>query len=244
MAITKQQRIQAEKLIYDVFDKLDKTGANTEYYKALFGNMTDEQFFKFFKRRLPLRYHVSVFKNEPSMSDMFEAFDILGKPLLEKVKMPHLYTNYQGEPIESKECLVIYVHLKRMKQMLSKKTTVALDIDKRDMKTGRLLGDNKGGQESDREFEALAIMGLENTMDEFARPKADSMRVKSQMYSTITNKGFVSDDDLVLDKNDSMSKNLLNVYLIGANIHSNLIDEDYLTPLTLKNKQRKVERID
>lgn len=241
--ITKQQREQAEKLIYDVFDKLDKTGANTEYYKNIFNQMTDDQFFNFFKRRLPLRYHVEVFKNEPSMSDIFEAFDVMKKPLLEKVKMPHLYKNSEGEPIESKECLVIYVHLKRMKQMLSKKTTVAIDIDKRDMKTGRLLGDNKGGQESDREFEALAIMGLENTMDELARPKADSMRVKSQMYSTIMNKGFVSDKDLTLDKDDSMSKNLLNVYLIGANIHSNLIDEDYLTPLTLKNKQRNIDRI-
>ena len=31
------------------------------------------------------------------------------------------YTNEDGEPIESEECMVIYIHLKRMKQMLTKK---------------------------------------------------------------------------------------------------------------------------
>ena len=35
---------------------------------------------------------------------------------------------------------------------------------------------------------------------------------------------------------------MLNTYLLGANIYSNLIDIDYMTPLTAKNKARKVER--
>jgi hypothetical protein len=240
--ITPSQRKQAESLIISVYDKLDKTGINSEYWKGLFDSMTDDEFYKFFQRRLPLRYQLKSFKNEPTMNDIYDAFDVLGKPLLEKVKMPHLYKNKNGEPIESKECLVIYVHLKRMKQMLAKKTSVAVDIAKRDNKTGRLLAEDKGGQESDREFEALAIMGLERAMDEYARPRADSMRVKDQMYTTIMNKGFVSENDLDIEKDDSMSKNLLNVYLIGANIHSNLIDEDYMTPLTIKNKKQKIER--
>ena len=239
MAITPNKRKQAEKLIYDVFDAVDKTGTNTEHYKQLFAEMSDEQFYKFAQRRLPYRMTQELFKIEPTMSDIFEAFKVLDKPLIEKLKLPYLYKNADGVPIESKECLVLYIHLKRMKQMLSKKTNTAMEIANRDMKTGLLVSDDKGGKESDREFETLAIMNLDYTMDEFIGPKADAMRAKSEMYNTISSKGFVSEKDIRLDKDDSLARNMMNVYLLGCNIHSNLIDEDYMTPLTLKNKQQK-----
>lgn len=238
MAITPEKRKQAEKLIYDTFDAVDKTGTNTEYYKELFASMTDDQFYKFAQRRLPFRMIQELFKIEPTMSDIFEAFKVLDKPLIEKLKLPYLYKNKDGVPVESKDCLVLYIHLKRMKQMLSKKTNTAMEIANRDMKTGLLVSDDKGGKESDREFEALAAMGLEYTIDEFSRPKADGMKAKSQMYNAISSKGFVSEKDISTDKSDSLAKNMLNVYLLGCNIHSNLVDEDYMTPLTLKNKQR------
>ena len=239
MAITPNKRKQAEKLIYDTFDALDKTGTNTEHYKQLFAEMSDDQFYKFAQRRLPYRMTQELFKIEPTMSDIFEAFKVLDKPLIEKLKLPYLYKNADGVPIESKECLVLYIHLKRMKQMLSKKTNTAMEIANRDMKTGLLLSDDKGGKESDREFETLAIMNLDYTMDEFIGPKADAMRAKSEMYNTISSKGFVSEKDIRLDKDDSLARNMMNVYLLGCNIHSNLIDEDYMTPLTLKNKQQR-----
>jgi hypothetical protein len=79
-------------------------------------------------------------------------------------------------------------------------------------------------------------------MDEFARPKADAMNAMQQMSNTILSKGYVSDEDINVAKNDSIGKNLLNVYLMGAHIHSNLIDIEYMTPLTSKNKQVKIER--
>ena len=79
-------------------------------------------------------------------------------------------------------------------------------------------------------------MGLDYTMDEFARPRADAMNAKSQMSATILSKGYVEDKDIFLAKNDSIAKNLMNVYLIGAHIHSNLIDIDYMTPYTASKK--------
>jgi hypothetical protein len=242
-SITTAQREEAEALIYKVFDTMDKTHTNSDYYRKLFANMSDEQFYNFCKRRLPFRYHEEVFKNEPKMYDIIDAFKVLNKPLLEHVKMPHVYVNKDGVPVESKECLVIYIHLKRMKQFLTKKNSTAINIDKRDMKTGLLTSDDKGGKETDREFESLATMGLEYTMDEFARPKADAMGAMAQMSNTIMSKGYVSEKDINVAKDDSIGKNLLNVYLIGANIHSNLVDIDYMTPYTAKNKQQKIERV-
>ena len=231
-----KKRQQAEELIYKVFDAIDKTHTNSDYYKKIFSNMTDNDFEEFCKRRLPFRFHTKVFNVEPKMYDVIEAFNILEKPLMEKVKLPYVYINSKGEPIETAECMVIYIHLKRMKQMLSKKNHTSIHNDDRNTKTGLLGGHDKGGKETDREFESLATMGLDYTMDEFARPRADAMNVKSQMSAAILSKGYVEDKDLFLAKNDSIAKNLLNTYLIGAHIHSNLIDIDYMTPYTASKK--------
>lgn len=232
-----KQREKAEKLIYDVLDTADKTHTNSDYYKKLFATMSDNDFTEFCKRRLPFRFHTQVFKVEPKMSDIIDAFKVLKKPLLERVKLPYVYTNENGEPIESEECMVIYIHLKRMKQMLTKKNHTSINIEKRDMKTGLLTSDDKGGKETDREFESLATMGLDYTMDEFARPKADAMDAMSQMSNTILSKGYVSMEDLNITKTDSLGKNLLNAYLIGAHLHSNLVDIDNITPLTAKRNK-------
>lgn len=235
-----KQRQQAEELIYKVFDTIDKTHTNSDYYKQLFANMSDKDFMEFCKRRLPFRFHTKAFSIEPKMYDVIDAFKVLDKPLMEKVKLPYVYINSKGEPIETAECMVIYIHLKRMKQMLTKKNHTSIHNDDRNTKTGLLGGHDKGGKETDREFESLATMGLDYTMDEFARARADAMDAKSQMSAAILSKGYVKDEDIFLAKNDSIAKNLLNSYLIGAHIHSNLIDINYMTPLTAENKNNKV----
>jgi hypothetical protein len=233
-----KKRKEAEELIYKVFDTVDKTKTNSDYYKQIFANMTDEQFMEFCKRRLPFRFHIRTFSVEPKMYEIINGFKVLNKPLLEKVKLPYVYTNKDGVPIETQECMVIYIHLKRMKQMLTKKNHTSINIDKRD-KTGLLIGEDKGGKETDREFESLATMGLEYTMDEFSRPRADAMDAKNQMSKAILAKGFVDESDIHVLKNDSMGKNILNAYLIGAHLHSNLIDINYMTPLTAQNRNPK-----
>ena len=235
-----QKRQQAEELIYKIYDTVDPSKTNSDYYRKIFATMTDKDFEEFCKRRLPFRFHNSVFKVEPKMYDIIDAFKVLDKPLLEKVKLPYVYKNSKGELVETQECMVIYIHLKRMKQMLTKKNNTAMNIEKRDMKTGRLIGEDKGGQETDKEFESLATMGLDWTMDEFARPKADAMSAISQMSSAILANGFVSDKDLQIPSDDSLGKNMLNAYLLGAHIASNLVDIDYMTPYTAKNRAPRV----
>lgn len=233
------QREQAEELIYKVMDAADKTHTNSDYYKKIFATMSDADFKKFCQRRLPFRFHVKAFNVEPKMYDVIDAFKVLKKPLMERVKLPYVYINDKGEPIETEECLVVYIHLKRMKQMITKKNHNSLNTEKRDMKTGLLVSDDKGGKETDREFESLATMGLDYTMDEFARPKADAMEAMSQMSAEILAKGYVSDKDITVANNDSIGKNLLNTYLIGAHLHSNLIDIGDIAPINIKYKNRR-----
>ena len=96
------KRQQAEELIYKVLEKVEHGTVNSDYYKHLFSKMNDQEFYKFFERRLPLRFHVEAFKIEPKLNDIVDAFNILGVPLLEKVKLPYMYKNKKGEPVESK----------------------------------------------------------------------------------------------------------------------------------------------
>lgn len=237
------KRNEIEQLIYSVYDAVDPTKSNSDYYREIFSKMNNDQFYKFLQRRLPFRMHISAFKIEPSMTQIFKAFKVLKKPLIEKVYMPYKYKNKDGVPISTKECLVGYINIKRMKQFLTKKNSIAIDIGQRDMKTGLLTNEDKGGKTSDREFESLASNDLNFAIEEFSGIRADAMKAKNEAYNIITTNGILHADDVEIDKDDSISKNLLNAMLIGANIHSNLVDEDYYTPLTLKNRQaRNVER--
>ena len=241
--ITPEKRKECESLIYRTFSAVDPTGANTQYYQQLFSKMSDAEFTKLISGRLPFRFHTTPFENEPKMPDVFKAFKVLDKPLMEKVKLPYLAKNANGDPIESKECVVGYLNIKRLKQMLSKKSNTAVEISKREMKlNGRLQSGDKGGLESNKEFEGAMALGLEYTSAEYARVKAASMKAKAEAYSTINAKGQVSFDDIDTDRTDNIAKNSMNVYLIGANLHSNLIDESYINPHTLERRRARIER--
>ena len=241
--LSNAKRKEIENLIFQVFDAADTTHTNSDYYREIISKMSNNDLYHFLERRLPFRFHQEIFKIEPKMDEIVDAFKILDVPLLERINLPHVYKDANGVPVQSSECMVVYIHLKRMKQLLAKKNNVALNTEKRDMKTGLLTGEDKGGKETDREFESLAAFGLEYTMDEFSRVKGDSLRAAATMNNVILDKGFVSDKDFTVEKDDSLGKNMLNVYLIGANIHSNLIDTEYMTPYTARNKQSAIERL-
>lgn len=238
-----KQRLEAERLIYQVFDALDPDGENTDFYKEEFASMSDTQFLKFISNDFPFVYQTKAFK-EPVMEQIDAAAKILNVPIVESVYAPHNYRNLDGKPIKTAECLVVYLPLKRMKQLLTKKNGMSINIKTRDMRSGLLTGVDKNGKESDKEFECLTIAGLDNTMKEFSRSRADSMGDKSAMLNTINVLGQVSLTDLPDELTDSLSKNLLSTYFIGAQLLTNLIVDPntYFLPKTLKDKQNKIER--
>lgn len=235
------QRLKAERLIYEVMDILDKSGRNTDFWKEEFSKMSDAQFKSYISNDFPFYFQTGAFK-EPSMKQIVQALDKINVPLLERLYMPYKYKDKNGRPMKTKECLVVYLPIKRMKQLLTKKNGMSISTKTRDMKTGLLTGIDKNGKESDREFESLAICGLDNSIKEFSRSRADSMNDKSVMNNTINNLGQVYLKDLPDDPTDSLSKNLLSTYFIGAQLYTNLVNEDYMTPYTMSLKQKKIER--
>ena len=100
-----------------------------------------------------------------------------------------------------------------------------------------LAADN-GAVASDREFESMAVQGMDKTMREFYTIKADSMSAKNLANNIIGTTGMLRLDDIPIDKDDSLSKNLMNVYMIGAHINSNLLNEGNYTQYTLRRRNR------
>ena len=236
------KRQKAEELIYKVMDKFDTTGQNTAYYKSLFANMNDAQFEKFCRKDLCIRFHTKPFSIEPNMSDIENGLAVLKVPLLETVSIPDLYVNKKGQAVTTHKCMVIYMHLKRMKQFITKKNSMSTGRDARDMKTGLLLSEDKNGKTTDREIEAMAVMGMTKTSKELTTWRADYMDAKSVAYQTISATGKISSKDIDLDPNDSLAKNMLNCYLLSAGIYTNILNVDYMLPRTLANRQKKIIR--
>lgn len=242
MAVTKSQIKKAQELIIKVFNKLDKTGINTEHYKKLFSKMSDKEFIKFASCDFPYRFHERPFETNTDMEDVKQACDIMGVPLMERVKLPYLYEDENGNSVNTLECYTVYTHFKKVQQFITHKNSMSSDVTKRDMKTGLLNGFDKNGKTSDREMESLAILDLDDTLTEFARPKADSMKAKNYMENIINTTGQVSQKDIPIDKDDSLSKNLFNTYMIGALLNSNIVNNNYTLPYTLKDKKKEILR--
>jgi hypothetical protein len=110
------------------------------------------------------------------------------------------------------------------------------------MKSGRLNTADKGSATSDKEMECFAIMGLNNTMEEFSTIKADAMVSKSEAYNQIANTGTLSNKDYKPSLDESLSRNLISYYLLACHINTNLVNKDGYTPYTLKEKSRRTQR--
>ena len=244
-----QQRLECERLIYKVMETLDdpkhhnNESPNVEFWVNKFAKMSDKEFEEFVCKPLSFYYQTEGLKYEPSMLQINRALDVLNVPLLEEVYMPYKYKDSNGRPMKTKKCLVFYLHIKRMKQLLTKKNGMSISANTRDTRTGLLSGVDKNGKTSDHEFESFAVSGLYNAMKEFSGIRGDAMNDKSRANQQIKTLGQVRLDDLANDKTDSLSKNTLSVYFIGAQINSNLVDTDYLTPYTLKQKKLRMERV-
>lgn len=236
---TATQRKKVEDLVCKSMEVLDKSKTNSDYYRQLFSKMSDIQFWNFFNKEFPLRFHYNPTVVEPTMSDIKKALDYIKVPLSEKVKLRYLYENKDGKAVTSKPCTVIYVPLKKEQQFITKKNKWSPEIANRNMKHGRLLGADKGSATSDREFEGLSVFELDKTIEEFSGPKADAMDSKNVMYNIIGTTGMVRLSELPKETDDSLSRNMFNTYLLGAHLNSNLINQDCYTAYTLKEKRRK-----
>ena len=160
-----------------------------------------------------------------------------------------------GQPIKSRfKVPVMYVHLKRMQQILSKKNRANIDIMKsgsRSKLTGSLNDREKTGRLTDADTLAL-LAATNNTNDSYSTEqdlvnkalglepdnyilkeilgaRADNLHHKMQMQSEISTAGK-SNISVYSKKaiHGGQALNTLDVFLVGAGLKSNLITGDLM----------------
>ena len=239
--ITPAKREKMEKLIYDTFNALDPTKANTKKYQEMFSSMTDAQFDKFFKElfkdpSLYLILNICDYEIDLKIEDIEKAAKVLNIPLFEKVAFPH-YTMDKNKVIVTKEKVPVgYCHVKRTQQTLAKKNGLSTTVDSRSSLTGQVTGGDKNGRESDLENSMLISLGMTEVLKELNGPRADDPVMKQQMYTAINTKGYVSLEDMDSDPANKTTLNTVDVYLLGMGLNSDLVNKGLMTKKTLNEE--------
>ena len=115
-------REKIEKLIYNIFNKLDKTGINTKKYQALFNSMNDAQWNTYMRNFLKdpkSNFYMEILpnKNEPSLKDVESALELLKVPTDEYVY--YRDGENKNNPLRTRyKVPVMYVHMKRLRVKL------------------------------------------------------------------------------------------------------------------------------
>ena len=122
-AFSTAKRNKIESLVIDVFNKLDKTGANSQKYKEFFKNMKDKEFdnwIKEFIRKPKANFYLEVLpnKNAPCIKDAKDALDYLKVPTEEYVYYRH--DGHIDDPIRTRyKVPVLYVSIRRLRVKLN-----------------------------------------------------------------------------------------------------------------------------
>ena len=239
--IDKTKRKRMEKLIYDVFSALDKSGTNTKKYKDKFTNMTDSQFDKFFKtlfanEDLYLIWDIVEYDRPTKLEDIYDAADILGIPLLEKLVFPHMSPD-PNNPIVTKEPVPVgYLHVKRTQQTVAKKNGMSISSSERSMMTGQLVNHDKNGRNSDLEAATVLSYGMTDVLKEMNGARSDDPVMKQQMMQAIQEKGYFSLEELDSDPVNKTALNTVDVYFMGMMINTDLVTKGLMNKKTLNEE--------
>ena len=124
MAITPEKRAKMEDLIYKFFTAFDKSGTNTNYYKELFGVMSDKQFEQYFDEffkndKAYLILNIVDYEHSITMEDIERAAKVIKIPLFENVYTPHITMDKEKVICTKEPVPVGYLNLKRTQQTLN-----------------------------------------------------------------------------------------------------------------------------
>ena len=113
-----------------------------------------------------------------------------------------------------------------LQQLLTKKNTYSNHINKRNLKTGQVTGDDRIARISDSESFCLLSYKNDNyALKEFLGPRADSIDGKSVMQKEISKQGYVSMKDLPSDITQKQTLNTVNTLLLASGIENDLMSE-------------------
>ena len=239
-------RTELEKDLYDWLDDMDPSGKNTTRMKNFLVKMSDKEFYQYFDK----------YFNDP---DMFIgcAYEPMNNPvnvqfiesiakkhnikLYERVYKPFLTGDTNDPPGTVYDILVVDYPIKRLKQMVFKKSHTSVSNTKRDARTGQVTGDNKTARVTDAEAFSLIVQELYNCAEAYYGPMSDDTNAQYEMMRLIQRDGEVSLKDLPKDPTGKTTMNTINYYMLGSCISTNLIEQTgYVLPATMKEDEAKV----
>lgn len=229
------KRKKIEFKIVQTMNLMDPTGINAKKYQTMFASMDDKQFEHWIIRFLAdeksnFRVDIEEFGDGSRVmkyENIEKAANFLKVPLYEYVYMPHLSSN-PNKPVRTKnKVLVGYLNLKRVQQLVSKKTGLALDDRKRDEASGQLRGDSKAGTMTPIENELLAGMGATDILSEISGARADNVTEYDNMLEEIAEHGNVQLKNIKTNQFDKPSLLMADLYFKLMGLKTDIVSESY-----------------
>ena len=212
-----------------ILNTLDPSGANSKLYHEKFDKMSDNQFDSYIKRffeddKQNFYLEIVEYERDLTMENINACADMMGVPLYERIALPYLTGDKENVLVSKSEVPVGYIHEKRMPQTLMKKSAASIKIEKRNPKTGQVVGEDKNARNSDSEVYSLATLGAMSALKEFMSARADDMKAKNEMYAAIAKNGYVSLEELSDDPKDKVALSTFDVYFLMQGLRTNMVD--------------------
>lgn len=241
--INMSKRKQAEKLVYDVMDALDPTGANKKRYQKMFASMPNSEFETLMKDMweddtLNFVLDIIDFERDLTLPQVEKAAKILGIPLEETVIFPHLNMDKDNPIVSKVKYIVCYIIFKRLQQTTQKKNSTSIHTEQVSPITGQVTGDDKNGRSSDVENTSLIAIGAINNAREFNGFRGDGTQRGNYALSQIATTGSVSLEDVEnsAGESDHTMLNTIDVIYHGMGIHTDLLGESLILNSTIKKR--------
>lgn len=241
--------------ILSFFDDLDPSGANTERMRKFLSKFkSDKEFYEYYVKFFedPDRnWEVSYkpFENGVNMDFIEKVANKHGIPIYEIVYMPYLSEDPDDPVGTVYPVMVIDFPIKRLKQMVYKKSHTSMAATKRSSETGQVIAEDKTARLTDPEVYSLIVENQYNAAKEFFSLRADNLKAQNEAQRKIIRDGELSLEDVDTSPANSVTANTLQKYMYGACLVTNIAsDHPYLLPYTIKTAgnthdiERGVER--
>ena len=229
------KRKKIEDLINNVITTMDPSGINAKKYRDMFHAMSDNEFAKWITAFLAdeksnFRIDIEEFGDGSRIlkfENLEKAAELLGVKLFEYVYLPHVSSD-PNRPVRTKEPVMVgYLNIKRVQQLATKKTDLALSDTNRDGLTGTAKGESKAGTMTGIENELLVGVGAEDILSEIIGARADNSAEYDNMLMSIAETGNVRLADIKTNVYDKPTLLQADLYFMAMGLKTDIISESY-----------------
>lgn len=215
--------------ICNALDLLEGGNVNSSRYRKEWETMSDAEFLKMMERLRDnendqlVYLEVIEFERDIKLENIEKCAQFMGVPLYEYVAIPDVTGDPNNVVVTPEPVPVGYAHYKRMQQTVLKKNSASIRVDRKNPKTGQLVSDEKTVRNTDVETYAMMSLGATEGLKEFMGPRADDSVMENEMYTAISDNGYVRLQDLTSDPKNKVAINTLNMYFLMQGFVTNLI---------------------